>query len=81
MFRFTLFRERSILIIKEAGARRIEIIEEVAARGGQAGAASGPARRGKSLCWRKRWGLRTGTALRDHLGADASACAANAGHV
>ena len=33
MFRFTLFWERSILIIKEARARRIKIIEEVEARG------------------------------------------------
>src|ERR1039457_6196045 len=33
MFRFTLFWERSILIIKEARARRIEIIEDDEARG------------------------------------------------
>ena len=31
MFRFTLFWERSIVIIKEAGARRIKVIEEVEA--------------------------------------------------
>lgn len=29
MFRFRLFWERSILIIKEAGAKRIKIIEVV----------------------------------------------------
>jgi hypothetical protein len=33
LFRFTLFWERSILIIKEARARRIKIIEEVEAGG------------------------------------------------
>jgi len=33
LFRFTLSWDRSILIVKGAGARRIEIIEEVEARG------------------------------------------------
>ena len=33
LFRFTLFWERSILIIKEASARRIKVIEELEARG------------------------------------------------
>jgi len=33
VFRFTLFWERSILIIKEARARRIKIIEDDEARG------------------------------------------------
>jgi hypothetical protein len=33
VFRFTLFWERSILIIKEARARRIKIIQEVEAMG------------------------------------------------
>jgi hypothetical protein len=40
VFRFTLFWERSILIIKEARARRIKIVEEVEARGRQAGGAA-----------------------------------------
>jgi hypothetical protein len=42
LFRFRLFWESRILIIKEARARRIKIIEEVEVRGGQAGAASYP---------------------------------------
>ena len=71
MFRVTLFWERSILIIKEARAKRINLIEEVAARGREAG---GAARAGVR---EQAGGLRTGTALRDDPGADANACAAN----
>jgi hypothetical protein len=33
VFRFTIFWEKSILIIKEAGARGIKVIEEVEVRG------------------------------------------------
>ena len=78
VFRFTLFWERSILINKEARARRIKIMEEVEARGGEAGAASPPeAARREPVFASAMWGLRTGTALRDDPGAGADACAAN----
>ena len=67
------------MIIQEGRARCIKIIEEVEARGRQAGgAASGAeAARREPVFARAMWELRTGTARRDGPGADADACAVN----
>jgi hypothetical protein len=83
LFRFTLFWERTILIIKEVRERRIKLIKEVDGwiGGGEATAAWISTRRRREGKFPRRSRLRTGRPLRDDRVGGADAFGVNAGHV